>query len=413
MTNDRINSMTEKNFSVALCVAMALLAGSGQSSAKDISETEGAWEAAFPSVNKPEFMKNLGLAIGGYANAGISTNFNSSPDNFNGPVGLNDRDAEPQINQIYLFLERQVAKEGDAWDVGGRFDFLYGTDAFIAQSTKHWDQGLITDGTSRFYNIALPQLYAEIYAPVGNGLTTKVGHFYGLTNVESVMSTQNFFYSKSNSFTWDGPFTHTGFLFGYPISGNFQVDAGGVMGWDNVNEDMGNWNFLGKFGWKSDDKDTSAHAAVVTGDKSSSEGNQTRYTLFFEHKFLEHFHYILQHTYGIQFDDERKGGKDTKWYGIQNYLTYDIDEQWGVGVRAEWLRDQDGLRFRYNDRPGSTPIGIGASYYEFTVGMNWKPLKWVSVRPEVRYDWADGADAFSEGKRESQLMFATDVVVRF
>ncbi|QSA99214.1 porin [Methylococcus sp. EFPC2] len=399
--------------------AIALLGGallSGLCSpihAKNIAETKTAWEAAFPSANKPEFMKNLGLSVGGWLDAGISTNFNSSPDRFNGPVGLNDRDAEPQIKQLYLYLEREVAKQGDSWDFGGRFDFLYGTDAFIAQSTDHWDRGLITDGTSRFYNIALPQLYAEIYAPVGNGLTIKAGHFYGLTNYESVMAPNNFFYSRTNSFTWDGPFTHTGVLLTYPITANFSITGGGVMGWDNVNKDMGNWNFLGKFGWTSDDKKIATSAAVVTGDKSSNQDNLTRYTLTYQHEFIDHLHYVLQHTYGIQQNDPTRAGKDTKWYGIQNGLVYEIDETLGIGVRGEWNRDQDGVRYRLNDRPGSTPVGIGSSYYEVTTGVNWKPLKWVVVRPEVRYDWADKANAFDNGQRKSQLMFATDVVVRF
>jgi hypothetical protein len=381
--------------------------------AKPLSETEGAWEAAFPSVNKPEFMKNLGITIGGWIDAGISTNNNSSPDNFNGPVGLNDRDAEPQVKQIYLYIERQVDKKGSSWDFGGRFDFLYGTDAFIAQSTDEWDQRLITDGTSRFYQIALPQLYAEIFAPVGNGLTIKAGHFYGLTNYESVMAPNNFFYSRSNSFTWDGPFTHTGVLLSYPLNNNFSVTGGGVMGWNNVNQDMSNWNFLGKFGWTSDDKNIDTSFAIVTGDKSSDEDNLTRYTLRYEHTFIEALHYVLQHTYGLQQNDPARAGKDTKWYGIQTGMVYDIDEHFAVGVRGEWNRDQDGVRYRLNDRPGSVPVGIGASYYEVTAGVNWKPLKWIAVRPEVRYDWSDKADAFDAGKRMSQFMFATDVVVRF
>ncbi|WP_052808374.1 porin [Methyloterricola oryzae] len=381
--------------------------------AKPLSETEGAWEAAFPSANKPEFMKNLGITIGGWVDAGISYNNNSSPDGFNGPVGLNDRDSEPQVNQIYLYIERQVDKQGSSWDFGGRFDFLYGTDAFIAQSTDEWDQRLITDGTSRFYQIALPQLYAEIFAPVGNGLTIKAGHFYGLTNIESVMSPNNFFYSRSNSFTWDGPFTHTGVLLSYPLNDNFTITGGGVMGWNNVNQDMSNWNFLGKFGWTSDDKKIGSSFAIVTGDKSSNQDNLTRYTLTYEHEFIDHLHYTLQHTYGVQQNDPTRNGKDTKWYGIQNYLFYDIDEHFAVGVRGEWNRDQDGVRYRLNDRPGSIPVGIGASYYEVTAGVNWKPLKWIAVRPEVRYDWSDKADAFDAGKRMSQFMFATDVVVRF
>ncbi|HYE36914.1 porin [Methylocaldum sp.] len=389
-----------------------LLLGASGTSAKDLGETETAWDAAFPTVEKLQFMRDLGLKIGGWLNAGISTNFNGSPDNFNGPVGLNDRDAEPQINQIYLYLAREVDKQADHWDFGGRFDFLYGTDAFIAQA-RGWDNDIITNGTSRFYNIALPQLYAEIYAPYGNGITARIGHFYGLTHYESVMASDNFFYSHSMSWTWDGPFTHTGVLFGYPINDNFEVTGGGVMGWDNFTDDMEVWNFLGQFSWTSDDKATEALVAVVTGDFNSDLDNRTRYTVRLEHSPAEYFHYTLQHTYGVQFSDPARGGKDTSWYGIQSWMFYDLTDSLAFGLRAEWIRDQDGVRFRFNDRPGSAPIGIGSSYYEVTAGLNWKPVKWLAIRPEVRYDWADDAKAFSAGARTTQLMFATDVVVRF
>ena len=160
----------------AVCAALLLVTTAAL--AKEIGETDNAYEWAFPKVAKPQWMKDLDLTFGGWIDAGIATNFNSSPDNFNGPVGLIDRTAEPRVSQLYFSLERLV-KKGDEWDIGGRFDVLYGTDAFIAQSTNNWDKGLIPTSVSRFYNLALPQLYAEVYAPVGNGLSTKVGHFYG------------------------------------------------------------------------------------------------------------------------------------------------------------------------------------------------------------------------------------------
>jgi hypothetical protein len=366
-------------------------------------------------------MKDLDLTFGGWIDAGIATNFNASPDNFNGPVGLIDRTAEPRVSQLYFSLERLV-KKADEWDIGGRFDVLYGTDAFIAQSTNNWDKGLIPTSVARFYNLALPQLYAEVYAPVGNGLSTKVGHFYGVTNYESVMATKNFFYSHSMSFMWDGPFTHTGVLPTYQIDNNFQLTAGGVMGWNNVNAYMSVWNFLGKFAWTSDDKGTNASFAIITGDQPNLD-NLTRYTFRVEHKFLTDWEGVLQWTNGIQQNDPLRAGKDTSWYGIQSYLFYNVDQELAVGLRGEWQRDQDGIRFRYNDRPGSAAInasgpgsaapGVGSSYYEFTLGARWTPLKWITVRPELRYDWADNANAFDAGTRHDQLMFATDVIVQY
>ena len=59
------------------------------------------------------------------------------------------------------------------------------------------------------------------------------------------------------------------------------------------------------------------------------------------------------------------------------YLTYQFDDVWGLGIRNEWFRDQNGFRY-----------GNGAtSYYDMTVGLNWKPKPWLVVRPEARYDW--------------------------
>jgi len=85
-------------------------------------------------------------------------------------------------------------------------------------------------------------------------------------------------------------------------------------------------------------------------------------------------------------------------------LTWQFDEKLGVGDRAEWFRDQNGTRY-----------GIpGTGYYAFTSGMNCKPFKWLAIRPEVRYDWADGPRrVYDNGKENSQWLLGTDFVVLF
>jgi len=54
-----------------------------------------------------------------------------------------------------------------------------------------------------------------------------------------------------------------------------------------------------------------------------------------------------------------------------------------------------------------------AKYYMVTVGMNWKPAKWPMFRPEVRYDWPEGVDAYDERNKDHQLIFGADAVVTF
>ena len=203
-----------------------------------------------------------------------------------------------------------------------------------------------------------------MFAPLGNGLSTKVGHFYGLTNYESVMATKNFFYSHSMSFMWDGPFTHTGVLPTYQLDDNFEVTAGGVMGWNNVNAYMSVWNFLGKFAWTSDDKGTNASFAIIAGDQPNLD-NLTRYTFRVEHKFLTDWEGVLQWTNGIPTE---RSGASGEGYLLVRYPELPVLQRHGRTVRrgARRMAARSGRHsfpLRRNDRPGSAPIGIGSSYY--------------------------------------------------
>jgi hypothetical protein len=45
------------------------------------------------------------------------------------PVTFNDRVNEFLFNELNFYIERAVNTEGDSWDIGGRMDFMYGTDA--------------------------------------------------------------------------------------------------------------------------------------------------------------------------------------------------------------------------------------------------------------------------------------------
>ncbi|MGZ8914483.1 MAG: outer membrane beta-barrel protein, partial [Methylobacter sp.] len=61
-----------------------------------------------------------------------------------------------------------------------------------------------------------------------------------------------------------------------------------------------------------------------------------------------------------------------------------------------------------------------ATYYAITAGVTWKPLAWLSLRPNIRYDWVDGSnpkmfdvDANGVGQKTEQFLFSTDVTVKF
>jgi hypothetical protein len=71
------------------------------------------------------------------------------------------------------------------------------------------------------------------------------------------------------------------------------------------------------------------------------------------------------------------------------------------------------------DNTGATYAGnaanincTAASYYAVTAGVNWKPMSWLNLRPNVRYDWADGSRPFGNAKQD-QFLFSTDFSITF
>ena len=94
------------------------------------------------------------------------------------------------------------------------------------------------------------------------------------------------------------------------------------------------------------------------------------------------------------------------------YLTFDLAERWDLGLRAEWFRDEAGIRLLAPARePSLGPEP--ASYCAVTAGMNWRPVDWLSLRQNVRCDWSDGTRAFNAGTRRSQLLLSWDLILLF
>ncbi|MGH8498491.1 MAG: outer membrane beta-barrel protein, partial [Methylococcales bacterium] len=110
-------------------------AKTAESAPKGWTDADGLLEAMGANINDAGFMKSNNLKFGGWIETSVSGNTNSSPDRYNGTITFNDRDGEPQLNQFYLFFQKAVDVNGDSFDIGGRFDFLYGSDAIFTQAS--------------------------------------------------------------------------------------------------------------------------------------------------------------------------------------------------------------------------------------------------------------------------------------
>lgn len=406
------------------------------------------------------FLKDKGLEIGGWINAGFTYNANHPVDKFNGPVVFADRANELQLNQFNVFIQRAVATEGKEWSFGGRFDMMLGTDAIFAQAygipafdvnsglplnRNSWDLKLCC-GSSRFYNIALPQAYVEAYAPIGNGLNLKIGHFYSPTGYETVPAPDNFFYTRSYTFSNGEPFTHTGVVGNYTVNQNWAFMGGAVTGsstggWDGGwDKELGIWSGLAGATWTSNDKRSSINLTGTYG-RTSSRSNEpwTFYSLVIQHKITQDTRFVLHQTSGYAGGVYTPDGpKDVSWHGLDMQLYHDLREDLSVGVRAEVFRDKDGFRVcspvRVAQAENSVHVSYAASflatcrpsdYYDFTIGMNWKPAKQLhldsplmqklNIRPNIRYDRVEGVGLIYRpfDNRKEQLLISLDATLPF
>lgn len=387
--------------------------------ASSLANASGLFEL-FPEHNPNQWslFEQMELNWGGWLNAGVTYNTNQPNDRFNGTLGFSDRSDELQLNQFYHFLERHASGEPERWSIGGRLDFIFGSDAYYTRSMgdpgKHWDAHLVNQG---IYGIAFPQAYLEIFAPVGRGLRVKVGEFYTLIGYESVMAPENFFYSHSYAMQFGEPFSHTGILASYAINDSLGLKVGAVTGspyagWDGTFvHKLENWGLIGSINWAFLETGTSVDFSGSHGYLSDTPSQDVNlFSTVVKQKIDDRWQLTVQHDYGWHGKSHENPGAE--WYGFLTYLTYDLSKETILGLRLEWFRDDDGIRVGTPARHPTVP-SQAANYYAVSLGANWKPWPWLNLRPSIRYDHSDGWQAFDNGAKSSQYIISSDVIVNF
>lgn len=356
----------------------------------------------------------LGFGLTGWVNPGMTANSWNNPSRFNGPVSFNDRE-DVYLDQLYAVLENPLETECGDWDFAGRVDFLWGTDARFTKAVgleldqfggEHWNAG------KEFYHLALPQFYAQ----VGNDrFNVLAGHFYTPIGYEGVMAPGNFFYSHAYTHQYGEPFTHTGALASYQVNDAWRAIAGIHFGWDVFDSAIDRAGFLGGLYWTPAD-DVTIAATMTTGDEISAQGtlaNRTMYSLVGTFQLNDLWTYIIQHDNGWQ-DQGIGPNQDAHWYGVNQYLFREINDEWKAGLRVEWFDDPNGYRVVAVGASNPAKGPFRGDFWEITAGLNWTPhSNWI-IRPELRWDWFDGDGQvprpFNDGRDNNQFLAAMDLI---
>jgi len=375
--------------------------------------------------------------IDGHISQGLS--YSNADSEYRSPMGTCDRDGY-QMNQLYLSLGRKVEK-GDQLAVGGRIDFMFGTDYYYMASAgfentpvnqphwNDWGDDVLYRARRDQYGFAMPQIYGEVYAPIFGGLDLKIGHFHSVMGYESLESTENFFYSHSYARIYGMPTSMTGVMATSNINCNWELIYGAVNEWNAF--DTENDNFSGVLGLKYKSRTGFFTFGVTTmfGEQSAPCYQFETYgesEMTFVLNTYAKFKFTPRLTYAIEFTagyDEREyfcmetfdTNTGRAWFGLTNYVYYQLFDNLALGTRIEWFCDSDNTII--DGGYGFSTIDDSANYFAVTFGANWTPLPWMTVRPEIRYDFSDFEYAdmktYDAWSADDQLTVGADLIIRF
>ena len=337
-----------------------------------------------------------GVTVGGWTSMGYHSR--STPNNFDTfPRNL-------QLGQQWFFAEK-IADGKEGIGLGGRIDYLYGTDAPDTQAFgvtgRDFDNRWVNGSNNLGYGHAIPQLYGEV--AVGD-LSVKVGHFFTIVGHEVVASTGNFFYSRQFTFYNAIPFTHNGALSTYKVNENTQLYNGYVTGWDSAFRDNGD-AYIGGFKHKFNDTWNVVYSTVLGrfGDANVLNNHERGSVndVVLTANLTEKLTFINQTS--VLYTHNAASTIQRNTFGNISYMIYKLNDRVSLGNRFEWF-NFGGASF--NNRKNDDLVNV-------TTGINYRAHANLLFRPEARYIWDPTQYGFTEKGGTYQGSVGGDMIVTF
>lgn len=382
-----------------------------------------------------------GVNVYGFIQGGFTGNFDSPRDRLNYGVNYNNRSNDVLLNEIYLITERPLDLENkkDCFHVGFRVDVMYGHDAPYFENTAlgQWPNFLgDRNEASRLTEMGLGmwQYYADFHLPIltDRGVDIRMGRFISLMGHDASLGKDTLFYSRPYEFFYGVPFTNLGVLSTIHLGDTVDFVSGIVRGYEVTWQDNNDvYSYTGAFIWNACDGKTTYGLSWITGPEQiqNNHNDRTLFTTYLHHTFgnCDQWKLVLSGSTGweqgavVNANQTLSAGE---WYGATGSLFYTINPKWTLGTRFEWWRDDDGIRtaFATSDKGGATwnRPGYAGNFYDLTFGASYKPYQNLRLRPEIRFDWFNGAAAngtnsrpFNDQRDNFQTTLGFDVIWEF
>ncbi len=410
--------------SLAIVAASAAVAFGGVASADVVSRTAASELSLSQPLPQPKMLQTAeprrplmglldkaGLAaplddagISIYGHVEGSWSYYADPGESKNQVarGFDFENQDPTLNQISISVERAVTVSSDAWDVGGKMEWIWGGDSRFIHSTGLFDYYGLSEGPDEQFD--LTQLYVDVAIPVGNGLRVRAGKFVTLIGYETIDPTTRPLYTTGYLFNFAIPFAHTGVLGTYAFNDQWIVDLGIVRGWDDSLEDKnGAPAFLGRVTYNFADERTALYTTVSVGPEQADDTGdyRTLIDLVLTHQLNDNISVALQGDYAWESAASSVDDDHGEWYGLGAWMSWTLTDMFTANGRLEYFNDSYGSR------------GLDTVLYSATAGLTVtlfpadELLSNLKIRPELRYDYADNGifspDSTGSADQNNQL----------
>ena len=351
----------------------------------DALETLAQKEGLLPSGKPaPKFVGAMSdITISGFVQASYFYNTDHPKDGVSDAYLWNTTDNSFSINKVKLTVASKPLAT-DKWDAGFKVSLMFGDDAPQLNSPGiNGNNGTNAPVSNTSFN-DLREAFVELNVPVGTGLNIKAGELISLLNYESGdggAANPNFSQGNQWWFTGNGPSAGVQATYNFTdkVGLTLRVDNGLFQGPVDNNEGKA---FSGSLNLKPTSK-LWANIYFFADDEPAG----TDCTGF---GTIGGFQVTEKLGTGWEFDyfnfDPKVGSSSDLW-SIGGWAWYDFTSKVGVAVRADYIRNPDGV-LGPAVRPGAgiTTTDTDGSLASLTFTLNYKPVPSIKIQPEIRYD---------------------------
>jgi hypothetical protein len=348
---------------------------------KSISDRVSAIEGEVKEA-KDTMAAKLGIDIHGFVGGSYNYNF-GSPDSRGNQIRVFDTDTNTfTLDQANLMF----SKKSEATGLGGVVNMDFGKVAEVVGSVTRWSHAFNSESTNSF---ELREAYLTYKVPVGDGFTLKAGKFVTPLGAEIIdnYDNHNANISRSFSFGYAIPFTHTGLMANIPIGDVVAIDVGIANGFDHVVDNNEGKSLLAGITINPSDM-VSMYISGSYGAEQDNRGNSKRgvTTAVVTVKPTDVLTLVFEGTYGNESDLVGANlDESADWYGGAAYVVAKLSDSFSLALRGEVFDDPDGVRTLVAE----TGHGPGVTLWELTPTLSYQVTDGLLARVEYRHDEGD------------------------